>query len=273
MKILIASLFLSASVSSYAKCHQQKKEILIGCTYKCNSFYDFALKKNARINGYNVRTINLSEADANLSDMDAILIPGGADIDPELYLSQIPDELAGYTRDHLNFVKYSEEGKFRDPIEFKIVTEYLINSTFSQTPMLGICRGMQMMAVASKLPLYVDIKHELGINNRYNKIDKVIVNDPNSLMADFYPSKKTYGVKFHHQGIRVDYFKKNADHFPNLKIASYSQKGLIAESLELKDRPALGVQYHPEKALTPGNGKPIWKWFLGKACEKSNSRL
>jgi putative glutamine amidotransferase len=272
MKFMFIIFSLSVTLNLFAKCYQQKKEILIGCTYKCDAFYNFALKKNAFFNGFKIRTINLSQISINLSELDAILIPGGADIDPELYLSQIPDDLVTYTRDHLNFVNYSEEGKFRDPIEFRVVTEYLRNDSLSQTPLLGICRGMQMMAVASGLPLYVDINHELGIKNRYNKIDKIFVRDQSSLMASFYPNGKTYGVKYHHQGIRVEYFQRNSDLFPNLKVASYSHQDQIAESLEFKNRPALGVQYHPEKAITPRNGRPIWKWFLNKACERSNSR-
>ena len=76
----------------------------------------------------------------------------------------------------------------------------------------------------------------------------------------------------HHQGIRVNFYQQNSHQYPNLKIASYSHAGKIAESLEFLNRPALGVQYHPEKALTVNNGRPIWKWFLNKACEKSNLR-
>ena len=272
MKSLIIFILLTVSLGLSAKCIQQKKEIIIGCTYKCESFYRFALKKNAFFHGYKIRVIDLSESTDSLKNVDAILIPGGADINPELYLSKIPEDLANYTREHLNFVNFSDEGKFRDPIESKIVNEYLSDDEFSTVPLLGICRGMQMMAVASGLPLYVDIKHELGIKNRYNKIDKVLIGERDSLMERFYPNGTTFGVKYHHQGIRVEYFNENSQQFPNLKIAAYSHAGRIAESLEILNRPAIGVQYHPEKAITPNNGRPIWKWFLNKACEKSNSR-
>ena len=272
MKSLIIFTLLTVSLGLSAKCIQQKKEIIIGCTYKCGSFYSLALKKNAFFHNYKVRIIDLSKDNKKLGEVDAILIPGGADINPEFYLSSIPEELANYTREHFNLVNFSEEGKFRDPIENEIVKEYLSNDEFATTPLLGICRGMQMMAVASGLPLYVDIKHELGIKNRYNKIDKVVINDSDSMMGRFYPNGKTFGVKYHHQGIRVDYFTENYQRFPNLKIAAYSHAGRIAESLEILNRPAIGVQYHPEKAVTFNNGRPIWKWFLNKACEKSNAR-
>lgn len=273
MKTFLLSLIILFSTHLSAQCHQTQSEILIGCTYNCDSLYNFALKKNARRLGYKIKTINLSKVNFNLTDLDAILIPGGADINPELYYSSIPAELVAYTQRHINLVNLGEEGAFRDPIEHGIVTNYLSNEELKATPLLGICRGMQMMAVASGLPLYVDIRHELGIRNRYNKIDRIKVTDMESLLADFYPSGKTYGVKYHHQGIRVDYFKENAEQFPNLRVGAYSHDGKIAESLEFLNRPAIGVQYHPEKALLPSNGRPIWEWFLNGACEKSNSRF
>jgi len=40
-----------------------------------------------------------------LGDVDAILIPGGADINPEFYLSSIPEALANYTREYYNNIK------------------------------------------------------------------------------------------------------------------------------------------------------------------------
>ena len=40
------------------------------------------------------------------------------------------------------------------------------------------------------------------------------------------------GYKQHHQGIRIDYFLKNQNRWPHLKISSYSNGGRIAESLE-----------------------------------------
>lgn len=247
-----------------------KRPLVIGCSYDCDSFYGFALRKNAARLGHKIITVNLSKESRDLSTLDGILIPGGADIDPKYYLESVPADLASYTRDHLPLVNFSEEGRRRDPLEYNLVKEYVEDDRLKSTPLLGICRGMQMMAVASGLPLYVDIKHELGFANRYNKLDLVRISKGDSLASKFYPSGRTLGVKYHHQGIRVDYFKENAEKFPDLKITGYSHKEKIAEVLEFGHRPALGVQYHPEKALTRGNGRPIWKWFLTRACERSN---
>jgi len=272
MKPLIIAFLCSFSSVVLADCTQVKEDIVIGCTYDCDSFYGFALRNNARRLGYKIKTVNLSRQDVALEAVDAILIPGGADINPELYYPAIPEELVTYTKKLLGLVNFSSEGKKRDPFEFEVVKSYFSNANLSSTPLLGICRGMQMMAVASGLPLYVDIKHELGIKNRYNKLDKIILDDKSSLLGQFYPRGRTYGVKYHHQGIRVDYYEENKEKFPDLKIAAFSHRKKIAESLEFVSRPALGIQYHPEKAVTLGNGRPVWKWFLSKACEKSNSR-
>lgn len=223
--------------------------------------------------GYKIAITNLSlHSDylGKMGEMDGILIPGGADIDPKYYLDQVTPELRSYTEDNLHLVKFSKEGERRDPVEYSIVKHYSENEKFAHTPMLGICRGLQMMSVGQGIPLYLDIKTELGIKNRINRFDRVYTEEGDSLMSDLY-GKTTKGFKIHHQGIRVDYFQEHQNDFPNAKVTAYSSKGKIAEAIEYTHRPAIGVQFHPEKSFTH-NTAPIFRWFLNKACENKTTQ-
>ncbi len=205
-----------------------------------------------------------------MKNVDAILIPGGADIDPIYYLNAVTPELRDYTKKNLHLVNFSQEGKIRDPFEFQLVKIYSEEESFKDVPLLGICRGLQMMSVSQGIPLYLDIKTELGIRNRHHTFDRISMAD-SSLMKELYPRDSFKAFKLHHQGIRIPYFNEYSHHFPRTKITAFSNNHLIAEAIEYTHRPALGVQYHPEKSLSAAS-IPVFQWFLNKACEYKNSK-
>lgn len=274
-KLIISGFLLTLPQISFAKCELPKGKILrIGCTTNCNFFYRFRLKTTAWAMGYKTSITDLSlyaDYQKAMSEVNGILAPGGADIDPKYYLDQVTPELREYTEANLNLVNFSKEGKRRDPIEYSMIKHYSEDEKFASTPMLGICRGLQMMSVVQGMPLYLDIRTELGIKNRINRFDRVYTEEGDSLMRDLY-GKTTKGFKIHHQGIRVDYFKEHQNEFPNARVTAYSSKGRVAEAIEYTHRPAIGVQFHPEKSLTH-NSAPIFRWFLNKACEHKTSQI
>ncbi len=272
--LLATILFTTSFVQASCKLPTSEK-IVIGCTYKCDFFTRSRLKAAAARLGYRVKIINIGlnkDVSESLAMVDSVLIPGGADIHPKFYLKNVTDELRNYTENNMHLVKLTEEGKKRDLFEFTLV-KLLLNfeSQYKKLPLLGICRGMQMMSVAKGLPLYLDIKTELGIPNREYKFDRVNITEPESLMSSLYGNKKILGFQMHHQGIRVDYFEAHRNEFSNVKVSAFSNDGKIAEAIEYTGMTALGVQYHPEKSL-PGTTFPVFKWFLTKACEYKTSK-
>lgn len=272
--ILIPILFSTSYVQASCKLPASEK-IIVGCTYKCDFFYRSRLKAAAARLGYRLKIINLSlnkDVSESLAMVDSVLVPGGADIHPKFYLKNVTDELRTYTENNLNLVEFTEEGRKRDIFEYTLLKLfYTSRAQYKKLPLLGICRGMQMMSVAQGVPLYLDIKTELDIPNRRYKFDKVNITDPDSLMSSIYGDKNFSGFKMHHQGVRVDYYEAHKNDFPNVNISSYSNDGKIAESIEYKNMTALGVQYHPEKSL-PAATFPVYKWFLTKACEYKTSK-
>lgn len=274
IKNVFFSLAIGLSVTSYACELPHNETIQIGCSSDCDFLYRFRIMTTAW--GLGLRTeirqlIGTPDLKQAMLDVDALLIPGGADIDPKYYLESVTPELAEYTKKNLHLVKWSKEGERRDPFEYALVKTYSEDEAFKDKPLLGICRGFQMMTVAQGIPLYLDIKTELGIRNRKNLFDRVLITEKNSLMDQLYSQESLKGFKAHHQGLRVSYYEAHEDEYPNVRVTAHSNLGKIAEALEYTHRPALGVQYHPEKSFT-ATSAPVLRWFLTKACESKISR-
>ncbi|HXH74682.1 MAG TPA: gamma-glutamyl-gamma-aminobutyrate hydrolase family protein [Bacteriovoracaceae bacterium] len=255
MFFLILFLFSTVAIA------QKNEPLLIGCATKCSFLYSHALKRIAKLSGIPISIIDLSKrADVSLEDIDGLVIPGGADIDPKYYLPFVEEELQEYTKSLDHLVEYSQEGRIRDPFEYELLQSYFRNSDLQNLPILGICRGMQMLAVSQGMPLYVDIKTELGIRNRRYLFDRIFVNEENSLMKELFPSLTFLGFEQHHQGIRVDYYLKNQARWPNLRVSSYSNRGTIAESREHGVQGSAGSRraVPPRKRFWPRKKINLW---------------
>lgn len=266
---------LNAKASTNFKmesCSLDKGEsITIGCTKDCGRFNTWGLKKAARKLKYKLKIKNIYAKDTtpDYTRVDGVLIPGGVDIDPKYYIDSAPPELQEKIRNLDHLVNYSEDGKKRDPYEYNLIKKYFTaNDKYtSNTPILGICRGMQMLTATQGIPLIIDIKEEYGVKNRRFTLDKIKITKKDSLIKSLQRRRKFRAVENHHQGLRLDYYLKNKEKWPWLEVTSTSNKGIIAETLEFKNRPVFGVQFHPE--YTFGRTRvSTFKWLLNRACIK-----
>lgn len=166
-----------------------------------------------------------------LDIVDGVLIPGGCDINPDLYGQRNTYSVGiNRRRDEL------ELAVARDALEFDI-------------PILGVCRGHQMIAVAAGGTLYQDIgrqfkgkyagsmDHRVGCNNHRVKIAEGTILD--NLSKDKGPRLQLNSL--HHQSVR---------RVPNaFKVSARATDGIV-EGIQGKDlKFAVGVQYHPEMLL------------------------
>lgn len=171
---------------------------------------------------------------------DGVLMTGGDDIDPKLYAPDLPAALAKTSSGH---------DAARDLWE-----KLLIDEVFRQRkPMLGICRGHQMLNVALGGTLVVDIPSQvpnaLNHNQMARKMEPVhdVSVTAGSLLAKI-AGTRTFGVNStHHQAVG-----RLAE---PLRVVAQSEDGVI-EALELKDPGQsaflLTVQFHPERLLDRG---------------------
>ena len=164
--------------------------------------------------------------------LDGLLLPGGVDIDPRTYGAS---RLAGCGRTDID----------RDRAEV-MLTRWAMDDA---KPVLGICRGVQLINVAAGGTLYQDvaaempgaIKHDYfphgGANPRNQLVHEVAV-APTSRLAALLEEQGAMVNSMHHQGI------KSVP--PSLVATAHAPDGLV-EGLESNDGAFLfGVQWHPE---------------------------
>ncbi len=163
---------------------------------------------------------------ALLKNLDGILISGGNDIDPKRY-GQRPSQ------------KMGTHYPVRDDVEF-FITNYAINN---KMPILGICRGFQVINVACGGTLYEDLPsagfldHALNYSERYLPVHSVFIEEK-SKFYNVHGVDKLMVNSLHHQGVK--------DLGEGLVSTAVSEDGLC-EAFESKDSDLImGVQWHPE---------------------------
>lgn len=250
------------------------RTLVIGHPYKLDWFTTFRLKNSARLLGYRIKFQDLkatNDYQAALRKVDAVLVPGGADINPSYYTYDgLPVEFLELINRFKSYYQRTSEGGQRDPYEYNMYRAYFTSPEFATLPALGICRGMQMMAVSRGIPLVQDLKAEFNIPNRRHRFDRFEVSDASGVMGELFPEGSQWGYKNHHQNPRYDYLAKYPAQHPEVKVTATSQQGRIVEAIEMSDRPALGVQFHPEKSF-PYVKHRVFSWLLTSACERTHN--
>ncbi|MBR6490485.1 MAG: gamma-glutamyl-gamma-aminobutyrate hydrolase family protein [Muribaculaceae bacterium] len=193
-------------------------------------------------------TYHGSNAEAALQGIDAVVFLGGEDISPTLFRE--PQPWHGIAGDVCNAT--------RDVSEY-LTMAYCLDHNI---PVLGLCRGMQMLAVVSGAAMIQDLgtcfsSQGVDYNNLHRSVrdasgnrhytpHDVKVTDRLSLL---YGIAKTDEIKnvpsWHHQVV-------GSVAGTELKVTGVTPtQGMdIIEAIERKDKAfALGVQFHPEEAV------------------------
>jgi putative glutamine amidotransferase len=171
-----------------------------------------------------------------LEEMDGFVLQGGADISPKTY-----------NQPHLDEEKWPGD-PVRDHYELKILEYAVANAK----PVLGICRGCQLINVYFGGTLYQDLKTEIGDklahrdSDLYDRAHHPITFQPGGLLDQIYPNDSGHRVNsVHHQGIR----QLGKD----LRVEAVSPEDGLVEAVSYKDprhKFVVGVQWHPEFSHT-----------------------
>lgn len=183
--------------------------------------------------------------------LDGLVLQGGADVSPSSYgEAPLRDEWAG--------------DRLRDEYEMELLQEFVE----AGKPVLGICRGAQLINVAFGGTLYQDIGTQLPeadahVSDAYEKLRHAVRFEPGGRLAQLYPGTAPARVtSIHHQAIR--------QLGRGLAVEARAEPDGVVEAIRgAGPGYVLGVQWHPE-FHAPGDGDvldcaPILDEFLRAA--------
>lgn len=246
-------------------------DVVLGFTVRPKHFYRKALEQAGAGMNLNVIFKDVSQEDkVRWEKLDALVLPGGPDIDPCYYMNHVDPDLREHTKKHKRLAQESKESKKRDAFEHALLMELFHNRGLRNFPVLGICRGMQMLAVSQGVPLYLDLKLETGMI--FSKLEYIGVNVVEGSKMHRVTDATTFkALKYQHQAIRLPYFLSHKERWPDLRVTAYSHDHRMAEAIEFTDRPVMGVQFHPELSLEPAP-KKVFNWLLEEAAIRAETR-
>lgn len=178
---------------------------------------------------------------------DAIIISGGQDIHPMFY-NEEPNQKLGLV--------YSKVDQYQISLA-KLALE-------NNKPILGICRGHQVLNVACGGSLYQDtsemdgniLKHSQQ-GKRYDYSHKIIIKE-DSMLRNLLGEESLVN-SFHHQCIK--------DLGKGLKVSAVATDGVI-EAIEMEGMNfVLGVQWHPEMMVTESEDMMVIFKELIRRCK------
>lgn len=179
--------------------------------------------------------------DLDPNNFDRLLIPGGIDVDPYFY-NEENTESQKTNRDY-------------DQKQLAIIDYFVKN----KKPILGICRGHQLLNVYFGGNLIQDLKTKRIHYQEELYVDKIHDIEVCGWLKEVYKKEKIGVNSSHHQAI--------SNLGEGLEIQGIDDEGVI-EAIRHKSLPIIGVQFHPERMCLKfesdnfENGLEIFKYFL-----------
>ncbi len=186
------------------------------------------------------------------NDVDGFLMTGGQDVSPALYGEERLDSCG-------------EDLPVRDGMESRIFQLCLERDV----PVLGICRGIQLMNVLLGGTLYQDLpsqrptQTEHHMSPPYDRPVHQVEICKGTPLFDLIQTERMDVNSYHHQAVR--------DKAPALQTMAVSEDGLI-EAVCLPERPFVwAVQWHPELSWrTDEKSRRIFEAFVGRCASERN---
>ncbi len=192
--------------------------------------------------------------EAYLDMVDGFLLTGGADLDPRLYEGDVDNENLGV---HVGI---------RERLEYRVLDYAFANDV----PLLGICRGIQLLNVYKGGTLYEDLAEHLPEVDERGDVVKhwqdIAYSEPShrvrlvegSLIHELLGVDEVTTNSMHHQGLR-----RLAD---GLEAMAFGPGDLVEAVREPRLSFAVGLQWHPEYLGDYAHMNRIFERFVAEAC-------
>lgn len=193
---------------------------------------------------------------ALLDSLDGILLSGGGDINP-LYLNEDP-------------VRELHSINARRDRQELLLVRLAANR---QIPILGICRGIQVMNAAFGGTLYQDIYSQMDgrLIKHSQDLDRSVPShwvdvEENSMLHKIMGETRLTVNSFHHQAVK--------EAAPGFRVCARAKDGVVEaiESTEYKSM--IGVQWHPECFILNGDETmmPLFRWLTAEAVSFAEAK-
>ncbi len=238
MKLIFKTILALLAIIIFSSCQSEKSthltigisKVIGGAGYLQYTTWLKSLDSTLEI--VNFYGLSLDSASKLLEKCDGLLLSGGPDVHPNFYGKPEYDSLC-------------EIDNYRDTLEFALIKSALDK----KMPILGICRGFQILNVALGGQLYADIPTQLSqsVNHRCENKDSCLHKISFIAFDDNFDFMKKHLNNIivnsnHHQG--VSYLAKE------LQPLAISDDGLI-EAFSWKNQTdksfMIAVQWHPER--------------------------
>lgn len=189
---------------------------------------------------------------STLDTLDAIVLSGGGDFNPLWAGEQPVPQLHNINNE-------------RDLPEL-LLTRYAFDR---QLPMLGICRGIQTLAMSLGGHVEQDIKPSPTLikhsQTSHQSTQTHSVNiKPGTMLSEIFDGEDTiYVNSFHHQAV-----DNPGNH---MRTAATAPDGTIEAIESSEQKPVIGVQWHPE--WLADDGLPLFRWLVNEAAIHHRMRL
>lgn len=186
-----------------------------------------------------------TDLDDLLSHLDGLLLSGGGDIHPHFYASETHPLVADVDLE-------------RDELELALFEKSLLH----RMPLLGICRGFQLINVGLGGSLYEDIqdqksesiKHDYSPGWPRDYLAHPVLLEPGKYLAQLFGVTQVEVNSLHHQGVR-----RLSEHLDALGSAPDG----IYEAFQIRDYPyGVAVQWHPEEMQSDPKMRALFRSFV-----------
>ena len=242
--VMVTGLFLSCNRSPL-----KHRPIKIALSSASDNYIKWIHRVDSTVSIIDLKSLSIDSAIQKLMTCDGIIFTGGEDVVPSYY---------GKTADSVR----CETNPARDSLEFALITK----AFKVKMPVLGICRGQQIINVSLGGTLIVDIPtdHPSDVVHRcddYTRCYHHVIIEPGTLLKEVCKADTGWVTSNHHQAVE--------NPGQDIRISALANDG-IPEAIEWTDPKDKGyfmaVQWHPER-MPKGNplSDPVVLAFL-QAC-------